>query len=651
MEESPSSSGSRVSLYDKIKAMRQRHAQQRALERGETPTSAPPNEVTPNAQPQSSVPARLTSEAPPAMPRLASPLLLAHNSARSPSAVPHLEPLPVITLEEVNTSERFETLLPQAQEGDGGTEPQQNGTLAAAGTMPKHCAANDDPEKASVYALPISLVGPQRDQYPQMVYFYRDTIQRFLGGSNPDAELLAATKHFVERVRRIAMHPDLDNEETLTQHDVTPSQQASWDVNCSAKFRFLKELFECMRNEALHVAIAAQPARIMDILETFLQGIKVSYNRPGATKPRDSLDEGRVEVTLLTADVDICDTVGTVAVDLVIAMDNSTQYDTEQIRALRKRSGKWAPFITLVVPRTVEHVERWLTPTLSGQAFLRALVAGIYQFRNEAGKLEEGQHAPKDAAAALARYLTSSTRDAEWPLATLSTLEDFDSQTESEVDPDVEVEPAVEDENAVGTAIRGRKRSREPDDVEIQDMDSSKRARIELSSTGTAPGIPSARTPQDIDITHISDSHDKTTQSNAEDEEARGASDALGATETRLQELLQAVQQRLAEHVRALSDLQYRHEEQRNQFIAVTNERDVAISTAQQAITRLSEQANNFSTVKVQRTELQEQLKDANAKLLDHSVPERADFEQLRLAAVEANAEKEKSGKTSQGCR
>ena len=609
----------------KLKAMRGKYKRESSSQQEAIPTSTPAPEGTVGSEtnrPQASV---ASAEAPvvsvspsdplPAIPpRLASPLLFAQDGWRSPSAVPHLEPLPPITQEEMNTADRYETLLPQSQDyGNGG---ERNGSLTAAGTPSKE-KNGQDPETAELYTIPISMVGPQRDHYPSTVYFYRDSIQRFLEDGNPDAESVEKLRNFVDRMRRITMHLDLDNAETLTQYDVDPSHQADWDVKSSAKFRFLKDVFYSLRDKDLNVAIVARPGRIVDMLETFLQGKQIPYRRLGTSPPKVSEGQGNAKAILLDTDVEVPEAE---TADLVIAMENLVRHDTHNIRALRRKDGTWAPFISLVVPRTVEHVERSLSPSLSDRAVSRALVSGIFQLRNDAGRLEEGQLPPKETAIALAQYLTR-TEHFTWPIPSLTLLQDLDSQTESELD--------VESSTA---ARIGEKRSREPDGIVNDTAEPNKRARLAAQGAN----------PEEAEITHISDSIDKTTQSNETGTQGEGLV-RQRATENRLRGLLVDALDRRDEYEKALADLQFRHEEQRTKLVEVTVERDAAIQTAQNAITRLSEQSNGMSTLRTRRSELEEELKEAKERLLDHSVPERAEFEALRLAAAQSKMDKEKT--------
>jgi hypothetical protein len=514
----------------------------------------------------------------------------------------------------VNIGGRYETLLPQAQ--DYATDDERNGSLTSAGTPSKQNNGKDS-EDTDLHTIPISMVGSQRDHYPSTVYFYRDSIHRFLEETHPDSELANDMTDFVDRMRRITMHLDLDNSDTLTQYDVAPEHQADWDVKCSAKFRFLKDLFYALRDKDLNIAIVARPGRVVDMLETFLQGKQIPYRRLGATTPKIFEGQGNTKAILLDTSTAVPESE---SADLVIAMENIVRHDTPQIRALRRKGGRWVPFVSLIVPRTVEHIERCLSPELSDRALSRALVSGIFQFRNDAGRLEEGQQPPKDTAIALAQYLTSADENAAWPIAPLTLLQDLGSQTESDIHP--EESPAI--------ARTGEKRSREPDDVVNNAADPNKRLRVEPQSSAV-----------EGETTHISDSVDKSTQSN-ETRIGAGKSTQQKSDEKRIRLLVEALDQ-VDEYKRDLAELQFRHEEQRNKLLEVTGERDAAIQTAQNAVTRLSEQSNSMSALRTRRSELEAELKEAKDRLLDHSIPERAEFEALRLATAQAKADKEKS--------
>jgi len=103
--------------------------------------------------------------------------------------------------------------------------------------------------------------------------------------------------------------------------------------------------------------------------------------------------------------------------------------------------------------------------------------------------------------------------------------------------------------------------------------------------------------------------------------------------------------------VQALADLQYRHEEQRTTLIETINERDSAIATAQKAVERETDLNKNLAAVRAERDVFRTGLVTAQAALLSHSVPERAEIEAVRQdseKAVKREIELERRLKTAQ---
>ena len=499
MDQDKSTPRSAQSLRAKISEIR---AQARPGRRPQvTPTSIPPAKVADHGARPSATFEKVANIPPANAARLGSPFLLVRESARSPSVVPAQAPLPVITQKEMNTSARYETLLPQSQEANNSADQTRSESFTAEPALQSANADDDDPETASMHIIPITFSGHQRDQYSNLVWYHRETISEFLRAQFLDKGLMQKANRFVQRVRNVAMHPDLDNSETLTQYSVEASQQAEWDVRCSAKFQFLQELVHCFQGQPIRLVVLSNPGRIIDMLDTFFKGLGLP---PTRVDPEDNelIHSGTEPEIILLSTEDETETDH--SANLVIAMDANIEHDTRTIRDFRREEDveTWCPFVKLVVPHTVEHVLHGLAPNLSDKAHTRALVNGIYHFRANASKPWEGQRSVKESADLLARYIKKVTP--EWPLAGLEPLEDLDSQTESEIDL-----PATN--GTVDDMHASAKRSREPEDAEEEeDAEASKRARLG-----------SADESGDLDAMHVSDSIGKATQSNALGETAQ----------------------------------------------------------------------------------------------------------------------------------
>lgn len=639
MQSSPQSGEQKpTSLAARLKAMREANRARRS----QTPVAAA--QTTSEPVRPTAVPPRLTSPAPSALPaRLTSPAPA--EGARSPSAVPVVEPQPIVSQEDQNTSERYHSLVPQAH-ANGHDTVMQNGNsthLQASDDNDTTMSAPDD-KYGKFHVVPIALIGHQRDQYPETVWYKRNLIERYLAADTPNEELTQGAEEFVEQMKRIVNHPDLDNAETLTQYDVSPSQQANWDIQCSAKFRFLDNLIRALKASApadshFKLVVLTSYARLASMLFNFCKSLPAHVYLELEEEHSSQL-EGPANITIHVSSVSEPQSLQTSGADFVIAFDGGTA-GVDPIKQLSRYEGNDGikTLLQLIVPCSVEHIERRLAPFLSTRARLRALLSGIFRLRSQAGRLEDDQVPPREAATAIVDYQIAYDDKTEWPLATLSRLDQLDSQTESELEPlSSDFVGGGESQEA---ARAGDKRSFNAADIGVLDSDPSKRMRAGTAlEAANIAAMPVTINPQELDITHVSDSVDKPTQ---------GAplgsslpSMPMSDTERRLRQLVKETQDRLDEHVRALSELQYRHEDQRNELVDAAMERDNAITTATAAMNRVQEQDALIKATRGERNDLNASLAQANERLLSHAVPERAELEAIRLGKNKAETEVER---------
>jgi hypothetical protein len=592
----------KMGMAAKIKAMKA----EQAAKRGRTPSkSATPSQITP-VKP-SAVPPRINAELAAETPTHAGSSESFHNGGRSPSAVPAALPLQVVTQDEMNTSGRYKTLVPQEKEN-----PLLRRQSTITGTASKEASKGGN----YVHSVPIALMGHQRDSYPLMIQQNKDIIERFLQTTVPSDELMVEIETLLERLRRIVVHPDLDNIETYTQYDVPPSAHAKWAIDCSSKFHFLKHLIDELRDKDLAIAIICQSAQLLHILENFLLGFKVTCYRADTGQITEQ-DGCALIVKIMSPSDDASHE--SLAADAVICMDNSAEAGGSALKLLQESKSDLV-MMTLAVPGTIEHVERCLSPNLTHQQKLRALVHGIFDLRHDSGKLEHGQLPSVETAKVIAGLLNSSPADREWSVPALSTLENLDSQTESDIELPQSGEPAHS----------GVKHTLDASEVEMPTSDTFKRPR--LASNGVHPHDQLITiNPLELDISHISDSAPLPSHVPLVSSGVIDPSD-VNETVKRLQSLLLTAQTSLADHRHDLGELQYRHEEQRNQVIELTRKNEEAMDMAQKAIARMTEGSATTNALRIENRSLKEQLKAAQEALTDHSIPERAELEQMRLA-------------------
>ncbi|RMZ17011.1 hypothetical protein D0862_00982 [Hortaea werneckii] len=602
---SQKSAGDTSQLAAKLKLIQQ---QGRAKREGKAPTSVPSqadvNEQEPEQLKQGS--AESPAAPPSHPPKIVSSLLEIEQNRRSPSQVPAKEPIPNITQEEMNTSERYETLVPQARES--GTEDQRRpASGAGSASLSRQQTTSREYGGPRSYVVPVALLGHQRDQYPQTLWWGRGLVERFLAAPSPSSEDISEAEHLLERLRRILVHPDLDNVDTLTH----------------AKFRLLKHLLDGIRDQTLHIAIVTRSERPLQILATFLTGINVPHRLlHDITGSNISNDHEGLMVTLAAVGGE-GDIGQSSPADMVMTLEPSISEENSTVKVFAPDAGHESIFITLVVPGSMEHIDMSVSSTLASPLRLRALVSGAWEYRNEAGKLAEGDLAPDTVGSSIAQYMSAQEEERQWPLVNLEPLPDLDSQTESDL------QHTSEDTHA------GHKRSLIVDDITTDK--NGKKARHDQPQTSE---MPVTINPQDIEMTFVSDSVGRSDQAlTSSDPTSQPA--LLTDTERRLHRMLKEAQDRLMEMEQNMSELQFRHEEQRAQLVEVTAARDGAIVTAERAVNKMRELNETVSALKQERTALNSRLDDANVRLQNHSVPELGELEKVRLQAERVQAEKE----------
>lgn len=537
----------------------------------------------------------------------------ARQGARSPSTVPASEPEPSITKEEMRTSGRLPTLVPLVHE----TLSEDHSTL----TVSETSKVRADPELASMHVVPISFGSIQRDQYKNGFQWYEGEIQQFLDGDD-SPERFAKAESALGELRNIAMHPDLVNAEAYSQPLSTP-EQAQWDVDASCKFRFLRDMLEQLRSRNIHVVLAANGHTIPEMLSNFLHSCGISHIRLSA----DSHSAITTGLTVSILELDTKHAVEHSRADVVVAMDGACKHQDRLIQAARcaGRDSGWATLLVLVVPCSVEHIERSLLSSIADTTRVRTLLktARKLQLQELAGRLTPSQTTSKEAAKEIAGFLANPT---DWPIEELGTIDNLDSQTETDVDPTLHGD----------SSFSAGKRSLEVEMETVTGGSSGKRPRVSSVEVQGTSQMPATINPQDIELTHISDSLGKVTQSAVGDV---GSS----AEVEQLRQILSDKHDELQEHVKAMSELQYRHEDQRVELAKTKNERNEAIITAQTAVTRMTLAVDQSVELRTERTALKQLLEEANSKVLNHAIPERREYENLRLAMEGEKLAREKA--------
>lgn len=115
---------------------------------------------------------------------------------------------------------------------------------------------------------------------------------------------------------------------------------------------------------------------------------------------------------------------------------------------------------------------------------------------------------------------------------------------------------------------------------------------------------------------------------------------AHASREAELQNTIKTTQQRLQEHVDALSDLQYRYETRSTDLHTLRSERDAAVAASALAHRRYEAQSVEINRLKQQQRATETVLKDARTMLLPSAVPEVGTLESAKAEIVQLAADK-----------
>ena len=267
------------------------------------------------------------------------------------------------------------------------------------------------------FIVPLSMNTRVRDQYISTINYYRQAIEDLMRDEIPEPAVIEQVQEMLRRVHQVTTHVDLDSGDSITQQQASPEDEAVWAENCSAKFQFLRYLFDCIRDLDMHVGIIARPGRLLGIVETFLKGRHIVYNRPDTLMRSDPrAAEGRMEVSLIASGEEGAAALPKAA-NLVIALDGSLDARDVQVGILRSHItnvGQLAPIIHLLVYNSAEHIERCLSTSIEPLDRLRKIVSCMTQTRHEVGLLVQEEAGSLAAAEEVAAFLEAGGVEEEW---------------------------------------------------------------------------------------------------------------------------------------------------------------------------------------------------------------------------------------------
>lgn len=543
-------------------------------------------------KPASAVPARLMSPA------------VTEREARSPSTVPPVEIIPEETPEQNARSERYETLLP-------GQGPQINTDTSRpyiSEDLTMHDDLVDTEPDNNQHLISLEWRTTQRDHYICAIEGNTALIENFTsnGGSPVDSHLTQQIRDIIIMLHHIVNHLDLCDPNTAIPSQA--SQQANWDMAMSSKFNFLKSLLDEAKQNNLHVALLVDPGRLAAILQGFLQGINIMYN---VIDGLDNVVNHNSTATILLTTVESID-ISSLDMDMVVVIDGSMSKDVVTRSQKMLSNDSLVPTISLIVPHSIEHIERCLPATMPEVDRLHVLINTASNERKKAGWQSAGTDTDFERKASDIVSWTLNPGAADWPFYGPPSLKLTEGHNQSSEDELMDMDNSGSNKHSL------------QDDHELI---STKRARVDEP-------LPLTINPADMHLapgTMLTNSH---------------VSDSVAASQhaITLQELNNA-QAQIRELFQAMETLQYSCEEQRAEMVKAQKERNDALQREERlSTTNIDLRAKNGS-LRDEVLDLKKQLEVSQAALLDHTVPERAELEKSKAEALAAVTERDKEVK------
>jgi hypothetical protein len=276
------------------------------------------------------------------------------------------------------------------------------------------------------FIVPMPLMSQSADHYFRTVTFHKHFIEEFTARKSPPPEKVTEAEVFIQTMRDICLHIDLVNDTIEDGSDVTPAVRAMWARSTSSKFKFLYHILEGLREHNLHLAIFCM-SRVLDLVENFLAGCDVTYERPDKGTSVQTLKEYPLTVTLRSSDDDsLANAEISRPADAVISLDNTLDASKPTIRNIRSNGDSLAPIISLVVLNSVDHIDRYMSSAwTAGVDKLQAEIACITKLRQDAGRMSPDFQSVEEVASLVSLFLTQSGRtDSDWAIAPLGPLDD-----------------------------------------------------------------------------------------------------------------------------------------------------------------------------------------------------------------------------------
>jgi hypothetical protein len=282
---------------------------------------------------------------------------------------------------------------------------------------------NDDLQLDSEeYIVPLFIEGRQNDMYLSYIKDNRELLDDFLKDSQ-NFEPIAKVEEVLSRMRAIETHMDLVYAEAESASRKDIESAARFGVENSAKFKFLHAFFLSLRDENKHIVLVTEQDNdaLFSILETFCKANLFNFNMPTKrVRASSECSEGNLSITIFPSTASPI----TRAADLIICLDGVQS-------ATKIRQKNWAmasgpvPILHLVLPRSIGHIERYMSSTLDSRERMNTIIASLAQMRPDIGKpIDEDTPRASTAAKEVANWIMVGEEDSAmtWPLPSIGSV-------------------------------------------------------------------------------------------------------------------------------------------------------------------------------------------------------------------------------------
>ncbi|MCJ1310710.1 hypothetical protein MMC25_004376 [Agyrium rufum] len=381
-----------------------------------------------------------------------------HRAERSPSTVPQQDiPIPVgnsrlqvQTLDDQVTPVLPQNVAPYVETISDPLPPREitRDEIVKCLTLPPRLGRSE-------FVVPLPAPARIQNAYIEIINENIDLINTLIEGTDVHPRAYEQTQELLLRLDLLTSHSDFDDATTENEAGVSSYDAATWARSDSFKFAFLDSLFNDLRSSSkeMHIVLVTRPGRMLDILEKFLRGVHVQYERSD-TLSFSNRREGNIRITLIPSIAADASVVVGVA-DLVIAFDHTFDSTTAQVEEARRHMvdvEQLAPVIHLIIYSSPEHIERCLPDELLGQDRIRVLISCVAHTTAEFGSLYAEDMEVPDAAKEVAAFVQNDTGKTEntWTLLDIRpikieniTIELSQTSTDANMEPEIEEAPGL----------------------------------------------------------------------------------------------------------------------------------------------------------------------------------------------------------------